>query len=224
MGIRIIVLSVLIWTFSSTALSSGICTGFLISPVGHIGTAAHCLSSNSGKYWTITAQGMFEAKLVAVDTAHDVGILKIPIKTKTYFKLRDGLPWGNHVVTIGFPVVDLLGYFPKTFAGVVIQYLPKTFEYVFTLYVAPGSSGSPVFDYEGNVVAVVTKGRHIDFVTGSMFAIGTDSKILIDLARKNLVPIKQGFNFYGEAFVSDLMGKVLQQTQITKIVLIVHEE
>ena len=69
-----------------------------------------------------------------------------------------GVKLGEQVTTIGYPLTSMLGSSPKFAAGVVssksgFQDDPRSLQ--ISAQVQPGSSGSPLFDSDGNVVGVV---------------------------------------------------------------------
>jgi serine protease Do len=65
---------------------------------------------------------------------------------------------GEQVSTLGYPLSPLLGSNPKFSEGVIssmsgLQNDPRLFQ--ISAAVQPGSSGSPLFDHEGNIIGIV---------------------------------------------------------------------
>ena len=65
---------------------------------------------------------------------------------------------GGHVSTIGYPLNSLLGSSPKFSEGMIaaksgIQDDPRWFQ--ISAAIQPRSSGSPLFDSEGNIIGIV---------------------------------------------------------------------
>jgi serine protease Do len=69
-----------------------------------------------------------------------------------------GVTLGERVSTVGYPLTPMLGSSPKFSEGVVSsksgwQDDPRTLQV--SAQVQPGSSGSPLFDGDGNIVGIV---------------------------------------------------------------------
>lgn len=143
-------------------------TGFLLTSGGLIATNWHVVSD--AKRVTVRFPGWTdsaEADLVVRDINNDLAILRIHDPTKTAGKCAE-LPFrlvtaksvalGEHVSTVGYPLSTLLGSSPKFSEGVVaaksgLQDDPRWFQ--ISAAIQPGSSGSPLFDNEDNIIGVV---------------------------------------------------------------------
>lgn len=136
-------------------------TGFAISNNGYIATNFHVIEGADSLYIETRDGLYYRAYLVDADTHNDLAVLKIEDKDFTFGKGE--LPYrfdnnmaalGSRVFTIGYPQDELRyneGYVSarKGFDGDSNQYRLE-------LPANPGTSGAPVVDANGNIVAVVT--------------------------------------------------------------------
>jgi serine protease Do len=151
---------------SAKAEASG--TGFLISRSGLVATNWHVVAD--AKNITVVFpgwNGSASAEVVIRDVVNDLAVLRVadPAKlTVTCAELpfqltsSNGLKLGERVSTIGYPLTSMLGSNPKFSEGVISsksgwQDDPRTLQ--ISAQVQPGSSGSPLFDIDGNIVGVV---------------------------------------------------------------------
>ena len=143
-------------------------TGFLISRSGLIATNWHVVSDT--KRISVSFLGWRDSTNVDVvvrDTANDLAILRLADASKLADLCRD-MPFqlaptqnvvlGQHVSTIGYPLSPLLGSSPKFSEGAIagksgLQDDPRWFQ--ISAAIQPGSSGSPLFDDEGNIIGIV---------------------------------------------------------------------
>src|SRR5437667_25640 len=127
--------------------SSG--TGFFITEDGYLITNEH-VAGNGAQARLVTAAGLISAKLVKVDAANDLALLKaegkfaaLPVAASRAVKL------GSTVATVGFPNIGLQGFAPK-FARREIGPLsgPQDDARYFQISapVQPGNSGGALVD------------------------------------------------------------------------------
>jgi TPR repeat protein len=133
-------------------------TGVFVTSDGLILTAAHVVAG-SGALKVVTKQGLKVARVVKMDNANDLALLKceggfqaVPVKPSSGIKL------GQSVFTIGFPNIEFQGFSPKMTKGEInsrsgLQDDPRHWQ--ISVPVQPGNSGGPLFDEAGNVVGVV---------------------------------------------------------------------
>ena len=134
-------------------------TAFLVSPTGHLLTNHHnvdeCSAVTAG--WSET--GRFDAAVVATDPDADLALLKTDMRPSAYAAFRSGAPRpGETVVTFGFPLLGELATQGNVSVGYVAATLgPGGGEDTIQISapIQDGSSGSPVADGSGRVVAVV---------------------------------------------------------------------
>jgi S1-C subfamily serine protease len=134
-------------------------SGFFITDDGFLVTNEHVVKEAT-QVRLVTSTGVIVAKLVKVDAANDIALLKaegrflpLPVTSSRSVRL------GSSVVTVGFPNIGLQGCSPKLARGEIAslsgpQDDPKYFQ--ISTPVQPGNSGGPLVDGHGNVVGVVS--------------------------------------------------------------------
>jgi S1-C subfamily serine protease len=133
-------------------------SGFFISNSGFAITNAHVVSGSS-QIEVRTADKTLPARLVKIDQANDLALLKIdaavsslPISTSQSLRL------GTSVATIGFPNTDIQGDSPKLAKGEISSLFglhDDVRHFQISTPLQPGNSGGALFDMRGNVVGVV---------------------------------------------------------------------
>ena len=134
-------------------------SGAIVSTEGHVLTAAHVVAG-AGRVNVLTAQGMKAAKVLRVDEANDLAVLKLtdgafpalPVAPSRKVRL------GQAVATIGFPNVEIQGFSPKITRGEISSVSgigddPRAWQ--ISVPVQPGNSGGALLDENGNVIGVV---------------------------------------------------------------------
>jgi serine protease Do len=131
----------------------------LITEDGYLITNLH-VAGNGAQVRLVTAAGLISAKVVKVDAANDLALLKaegrfasLPIAASRTVKL------GSTVATVGFPNIGLQGFAPKFAKGEIAALSgalddPRFFQ--ISVPVQPGNSGGALVDERGNVVGVVS--------------------------------------------------------------------
>jgi TPR repeat protein len=137
--------------------SSG--TGFFITEDGYLVSNQHVVE-NRTEVRVATAAGMISAKVVKVDAANDLALLKaegkfaaLPIVSSRTMRL------GGSVVTVGFPNIGLQGFAPKFARGEIGSLSGPQDDARFfqiSVPVQPGNSGGALVDERGNVVGIVS--------------------------------------------------------------------
>lgn len=184
-------------------------TGFVYDKSGIIATARHVVNNPAAvAIKVIIKQG---GKLIVKkaawhfdDMEYDVSILRIDYKFNSQVKIRNGeLESGEELYSLGFPIVlpstgndQLLitrtygrffkYFFLKNIAGLPKEIFGENLMQLSTLPVAPGYSGAPVFDENGQAVGILTLNRSI-IPFGSVYAWSTQIKHLINLAKKRAI-------------------------------------
>jgi S1-C subfamily serine protease len=137
--------------------SSG--TGFFITDDGYLITNEH-VAGNGAQVRLVTSAGLISAKVVKVDAANDLALLKaegkfavLPVAASRSMKL------GGTVATVGFPNIGLQGFAPKFARGEIgslsgLKDDARCFQ--ISVPVQPGNSGGALVDERGNVVGVVS--------------------------------------------------------------------
>jgi S1-C subfamily serine protease len=134
-------------------------TGFFITDDGYLITNNHVVK-DATKIRLVTSAGLIDAKVVQVDEANDLALLKVdgrfaslPISSSRSAQL------GSTVATIGFPDIGLQGFAPKLAKGEIASLSgaaddPRYFQ--ISVPVQPGNSGGALVDERGNVVGIVS--------------------------------------------------------------------
>jgi S1-C subfamily serine protease len=151
---------------SAIGVASG--TGFLLSRSGLLATNWHVVAE--AKNISVAFPGWsaaVSAEVVVRDVVNDLAVLRVTDATKLATTCPD-LPFqlvssnsvtlGERVSAIGYPLTPMLGSNPKFSEGVVSsksgwQDDPRSLQ--ISAQVQPGSSGSPLFDSDGNIIGVV---------------------------------------------------------------------
>ena len=107
----------------------------------------------------IASAGLISAKVVKVDAANDLALLKaegkfaaLPVASSRGVKL------GGTVATVGFPNIGLQGFAPKLAKGEIASLSGAGDDaryFQISVPVQPGNSGGALVDERGNVVGVV---------------------------------------------------------------------
>src|SRR6266568_1498830 len=133
-------------------------TGFFISEDGYLVTNAHVVKDAS-QVRLATQHGLIAARVVKVDAANDLAILKaegnfsaLPVASSRGVKL------GATAATVGFPNIGLQGFAPKLAKGEIASLAgaqddPRHFQ--ISAPIQPGNSGGALVDERGNVIGVV---------------------------------------------------------------------
>jgi serine protease Do len=136
----------------------GLGSGFIVRPDGLILTNAHVVKDAQHVTVTLADHREFHAKVLGMDPATDVAVLKIESHDLPVVRMGDAsqLEVGDYVLAIGAPY----GLEETASAGIVSakarslpgdQYVP----FIQTdVAVNPGNSGGPLFDAHGNVVGI----------------------------------------------------------------------
>jgi S1-C subfamily serine protease len=133
-------------------------TGFFISEDGYLVTNEHVVK-DAGQVRLVTQHGLIAARVVKVDAANDLAILKaegrfsaLPVASSGSVKL------GATAATVGFPNIGLQGFAPKLAKGEIASLAgaqddPRHFQ--ISAPIQPGNSGGALVDARGNVIGVV---------------------------------------------------------------------
>lgn len=125
--------------------------GALISPNGHILTAAHVVDDCPAATITRYAhQELLGIEILSLNDESDLALLKAPLDNQPYFK-RGATPFlGDKVRVVGHPFGHLWTMTTGTVTGVIRNYLQLDAS------TNPGNSGGPVVDDEGRLVGIIS--------------------------------------------------------------------
>jgi uncharacterized protein len=134
-------------------------TGFFITDDGNLISNYHVVK-DATKVRLLTSTGLIDAKVVQVDAANDLALLKadgrfvpLPIAASRTVNL------GGTVATVGFPDIGLQGFSPKLAKGEIASLSgaaddPRYFQ--ISVPCQPGNSGGALVDERGNVIGIVS--------------------------------------------------------------------
>jgi uncharacterized protein len=134
-------------------------TGFFITDNGYLISNYHVVK-DAATVRLVTGAGTIAAKVVQVDAANDLALLKVVGKfTPLPVAASRGVKLGGTVATVGFPNIGLQGFSPKLAKGEIAALSgaaddPRYFQ--ISVPVQPGNSGGALVDEHGNVVGVVS--------------------------------------------------------------------
>ena len=141
---------------TSRPTSSG--TGFFITDDGYFVTNQH-VAGEGATVRIVTAAGAISAKVVKVDKANDLTLLKAERKFVALpVAASRGVRLGATVATVGFPNIGLQGFSPKLAKGEIGSLAGARDDarhFQISVPIQPGNSGGALVDERGNVVGVV---------------------------------------------------------------------
>nr|WP_250808253.1 trypsin-like peptidase domain-containing protein [Neorhizobium tomejilense] len=135
-------------------------SGFLVSDTMLV-TNAHVVEGARSRISVGGFSGRTDAEPVIVDETNDLALLRLGKSFGTpRIGFRDaGVYLGEQAHAIGYPLAGLLGRGPQFTSGSVSNLLGPGDDarlMQVTCPIQPGSSGGPVFDEAGNLIAVIT--------------------------------------------------------------------
>jgi TPR repeat protein len=142
-------------------------SGFFITDDGYLISNYHVVKEAT-KVRLVTSAGTVNAKVIQVDTANDLALLKadgkfaaLPIASSRTAHL------GNSVSTVGFPDPGLQGFAPKFARGEIASLSGAGDDaryFQISVPVQHGNSGGALVDEHGNVVGVVSARLGVEIV------------------------------------------------------------
>ena len=132
-------------------------TGFYINENGYLLTNNHVVDSCSS-VWIDDGNSKIQASIIKVNANLDIAVLRINKKTSAY-AIFGQVRTGEDVMTLGFPLGDILGDEIKATKGVVsalVGYQGDKDYLQFTAPIQPGNSGGPLLNEGGFVVGINT--------------------------------------------------------------------
>jgi serine protease Do len=153
---------------SSELQQVGAGTGFFVSSDGWVMTNKHVVTDENASYSVLTNDGKsYEAKVMAVDPANDIALLKIEISDAPYLQFAESssLQLGQHVIAIG----NSLGQYQNTVTSGIVSGIGRSIRaggggFVEQLdgviqtdaAINQGNSGGPLLSLTGLVVGINT--------------------------------------------------------------------
>lgn len=134
-------------------------SGAVISPDGHIVTAAHVIKGAT-YLEIVTPAGIFPATVLNNDEQNDVALLKVDRAFNSHIRVgrSSEVRLGQSVATIGFPNIGIQGHSPKVTQGMIssdngVQNDIRMWQ--ISVPIQPGNSGGPLLDEHGKLIGVV---------------------------------------------------------------------
>ncbi|MBS0454462.1 MAG: trypsin-like peptidase domain-containing protein [Proteobacteria bacterium] len=160
-------------------------SGFIVAADGLVMTSAHALTNAEQAQIRLADGRLFDARLVGSDPRTDVALLRIDARGLPTAPIGSSarLRTGDRVAAIGSP----FGFAGSVTSGVVSakdRFIGGAGEVPFIqtdVPINPGSSGSPLFDGRGEVVALNSM-----IYTGSGGYMGVSFAVPIDLAMRSM--------------------------------------
>lgn len=180
-------------------------SGFVISRNGVIATNAHVIeSANRIEVKLNNEFGVktFSASVLLKDEINDVALLKIEDKAFNGF---NSLPYsilqtteiGEDVLTIGYPLNNLMGDNYKVTNGIVSSNtgLKDDIRFIqITTPIQPGNSGGPLFNEDGNIVGLTTSKLNEKAIGTSIENVNYAIKATYLINLYNMLPNKKPLN------------------------------
>jgi S1-C subfamily serine protease len=144
----------------TTNVARSIGTGFAVSPNGLVLTAYHVAEGASSIKVHLFGGDVFQARIERSSPTTDLLLLRLDTKFSAYLTpiSTHSLSIGEHVFTIGYPAIDLLGEEPKFTEGSIAALSGPGGDAMFiqiSVPVQPGNSGGPLVTERGDLVGVV---------------------------------------------------------------------
>ena len=147
-------------TDSSVPVFAG--SGFFISSNGYLATSYHVISQalEQPEIWNIWAyineRDKLSVEVIALNTSHDIAILKVEANDLDYLELEDEFfaSQGDNIITIG----NAYPFMSSVTPGIVSKIYKKDSLHIIqmTAPVNPGCSGGPIINSRGKVIGIVT--------------------------------------------------------------------
>ncbi|MBK3467131.1 trypsin-like peptidase domain-containing protein [Pseudomonas sp. MF6776] len=145
---------------SGRSADSATGTAFAVSP-NHVMTCAHVIEGMR-EIHIASFEGRYRVDPVVVDRRNDIALLRVidsPALRPVAFKSGFGCDLGEDIVALGFPLAGFAGGGVHVTQGGVSALFGLHNDaslLQFTAPIQPGSSGSPLFDFSGAVIGLVT--------------------------------------------------------------------
>ena len=160
-----------VWGQATTSSSSG--TGFVVTEDGYIVTNSHVVEG--GQKFTVVMydETEHEAEVIANDSINDVALVKIDAEGLQTVAIGDSseLVVGEQVIAIGNPLGELTFTMTQGYISALDREINTSGTPINMLQtdaaINPGNSGGPLFDMNGNVIAVTTAKPATNAATGT---------------------------------------------------------
>ena len=160
-------------------------TGFFVTSSGILVTNYHVVKGGDTiAVWQPSTQKAYSARVLKVDKENDLAVLQVenftaqPIPLATSFTEQRG----EEVLTMGYPISDVLGREQKATFGRVNARAGYQDDVRFAqvdVPIHPGNSGGPLLNKKGEVVGVITAGVGVETIRseGMLHNVGYAMKV-----------------------------------------------
>jgi S1-C subfamily serine protease len=175
-------------------------TGFAISNDGYFVTSYHVTEGADSVYIQNRDGETFKASIVSFDEKADVALLRVDNKSFRFGKKE--VPYnfaankkylGANVFTLGYPQDEIV--YSEGYISSKNGYEGDSMQYRLELPAAPGQSGSPVLDKQGNVIAIVT-GKENN-TEGTTYAVSSQAvfSLVKNISKNEKIKLPSGNRF-----------------------------
>lgn len=187
-------------TSNNNGLWKGNGTGFFISNEGYLATNYHVVAEASEIEIEFIRNGQkqnYKAKVIQSDKQNDLAVLKIddnsfvPFSSIPYNFQTSLTDVGSNVFALGYPMaLSVMGTEIKFTDGKISSktgFQGDISTYQMTTPIQPGSSGGPLFDFDGNLIGINSAKIRADVADNVSYAIKSSYlKNLIDVLPSTL--------------------------------------
>lgn len=190
-----------------TVVASTTGTSFIINENGYLITNNHVVGSNKKVYVYNERFGDLEAEVILNDESNDLAIIKI---MDTSFKAIKKLPYsiknndaglGKGVYTLGYSRPPALiyneGFVSSKYAN---GSLTNKENFLLTLRVDGGSSGSPIFNFNGEIIGIISAKEKME----NGFAVGIKPSSISNIIGVMNNDIKTKTSLYNKSSLTGL--------------------
>lgn len=171
-------------------------TGFAITNDGYVATDYHVVEGADSIFIQTSKGQYYKAFLISFDPKSDVALLKIEDSEFRFNKNSRSLPYSllkkradlaQEIFSIGYPSDDPV--YNEGYISAQKGYEGDDASYRLVITANPGQSGSPIFDKNGNIVAILTAKQ-----TNATYAIHSEALIHLiqSLPQANKISLPSG--------------------------------
>lgn len=203
-------------------------SGFFISTDGLIVTNHHVVENMNDFEIQFKQDGkkfFLKAEVVQVDKTNDLAILKI---IDNEFDELESIPYnlktksskvGVNVFALGYPLINAMGEEIKFTDGKISSktgFQGDITTYQISVPIQPGNSGGPLFDYDGNLVGIVSSGIRRDVAENVSYAIKSSYLMNLVDVLPNEINLPSDISL-ASAPLTDKIEKLSEYTVLIKV-------
>lgn len=187
-------------------------SAFMISPRGYLITSLHVIQDANRIMIENSAGELLDVNVIYKDKKTDMAVLQItdslfiPFKALPYGFRKAHADLGEKVFTLGYPAENIV--YEEGSLSARLGYNSDSVAYQISLSLNPGNSGGPLFDEQGNIIAMVSGKQQGSEGVGFATKMNYISKAIAEASEKD---IKEKINLNGKAQI-----KALKRTEQLK--------